>query len=88
MKWNGIGDNGSQATIRVNGRDVMGLLGKITKIISEDLQVNMKNIAFNTDKEGYFEGRIVLQIADLESLELLVEKIKSVEGVADVVRID
>jgi GTP pyrophosphokinase len=66
----------------------MGLLGKITKIISEDLQVNMKNIAFNTDKEGYFEGRIVLQIADLESLELLVEKIKSVEGVADVVRID
>jgi (p)ppGpp synthase/HD superfamily hydrolase len=48
----------------------------------------MKNIAFNTDKEGYFEGRIVLQIADLESLELLVEKIKSVEGVADVVRID
>ena len=88
VKWNGIGDNGSQATIRVNGRDVMGLLGKITKIISEDLQVNMKNIAFNTDKEGYFEGRIVLQIADLESLELLVEKIKSVEGVADVVRID
>ncbi|MCR5039898.1 MAG: TGS domain-containing protein [Bacteroidales bacterium] len=88
VKWNGIGDNGSQATIRVNGRDVIGLLGKITKIISEDLQVNMKNIAFNTDKEGYFEGRIVLQIADLESLELLVEKIKSVEGVADVVRID
>ena len=88
VKWNGIEDNGSQATVRIYGRDVMGLLGKITKVISEDLQVNMKNIAFNSDKEGFFEGRIVLQIADLESLELLMEKIKSIEGIVEVVRID
>ena len=88
VKWNGIEDNGSQATIRIIGRDVMGLLGKITKVISEDLQVNMKNIAFNSDKEGFFEGKIVLQIADLESLELLMEKIKTIEGIVEVVRID
>ena len=88
VKWNGIENDGSQATIRIYGRDVMGLLGKITKVISEDLQVNMRNIAFNSDKEGFFEGRIVLQIADLESLELLMEKIKSIEGIVEVVRID
>jgi len=88
VKWNGIEDNGSQATIRIYGRDVMGLLGKITKVISEDLQVNMRNIALNSDKEGYFEGKIVLQIADLESLELLMEKLKAIEGIVDVVRID
>ena len=88
VKWNGMDGYGSQATIRIYGRDVMGLLGKITKVISEDLQVNMKNIAFNSDKEGFFEGKIVLQIADLESLELLMEKIKSIEGIVEVVRID
>ena len=88
VKWNGIEDNGSQATIRIYGRDVMGLLGKITKVISEDLQVNMRNIALNSDKEGYFEGKIVLQIADLESLELLMEKLKAIEGIVEVVRID
>jgi len=88
VKWNGIEDNGSQATIRIYGRDVMGLLGKITKVISEDLQVNMRNIALNSDKEGYFEGKIVLQIADLESLELLMEKLKTINGIVDVVRID
>ena len=54
VKWNGIENEGSQATIRIYGRDVLGLLGKITKIISEDLQVNMKNIVFNSDKEGLF----------------------------------
>ena len=88
VKWNGIEDNGSQATIRIYGRDVMGLLGKITKVISDDLQVNMKNIVFNSDKEGYFEGKIVLQIADLQSLELLMDKIKAIDGIVDVVRLD
>ena len=88
VKWKGIEDNGSQATIHIYGRDVVGLLGKITKVISEDLQVNMKNINFNSDKEGYFEGRIVLQITDVDALEQLMLKIQAIEGIIDVVRID
>ena len=88
VKWTGIEDNGSQATIHIYGRDVVGLLGKITKVISEDLQVNMKNINFNSDKEGYFEGRIVLQITDVDALEQLMLKIQAIEGIIDVVRID
>ena len=88
VKWNGIDADGSQATIRIYGRDVMGLLGKITKVISEDLEVNMKNIVFNSDKEGFFEGRIVLQITDVEALEQLINKIKAIDGIIDVNRID
>ena len=88
VKWTGIEEHGSQATIRIYGRDVMGLLGKITKVVSEDLQVNMKNINFNSDKEGYFEGKIVLQINDLEALEQLMSKIRAIDGIVDVVRID
>lgn len=87
VKWNGI-ETGSQATIRIYGRDVIGLLGKITKVISEDLEVNMKNIIFNSDKEGFFEGKIVLQISDVEALEQLVDRIKTIEGIMEVVRID
>ena len=87
VKWNGI-ETGSQATIRIYGRDVIGLLGKITKVISEDLEVNMKNIVFNSDKEGYFEGKIVLQISDVEALEQLIVKIKAIDGIMEVVRID
>ena len=88
VEWCGMESGGSQATVSIYGRDVMGLLGKITKVISEDLQVNMKNIAFNTDKEGFFEGKIVLQIADNESLEQLMNKIKSIDGIINVVRIN
>lgn len=88
VKWTGIDENGSQATIRVFGRDVMGLLGKITKVVSEDLEVNMKNIVLNSDKEGFFEGKIVLQISDLDALEQLIGRLKAVEGIMEVNRID
>ena len=88
VKWNGVEADGSQATIRIYGRDVIGLLGKITKVISEDLEVNMKNIVFNSDKEGFFEGKIVLQISDVEALEQLMAKIKAIQGIIDVRRID
>ena len=88
VKWNGIDEQCSQATIRIHGRDVLGLLGKITKVISEDLQVNMKNIVFNSDKEGFFEGKIVLQIADVEALEQLMSRIKAIDGIMEIVRID
>ena len=88
VKWNGMEGNTSQATIRIYGRDVMGLLGKITKVISEDLEVNMKNIVFNSDKEGFFDGKIVLQISDVEALEQLITKIKAIDGIMEVVRID
>ena len=88
VKWNGIENQGSQATIRIYGRDVMGLLGKITKVISDDLEVNMKNIVLNSDKEGYFEGKIVLQISDVDALEQLIVRLKAIEGIMEVNRID
>lgn len=87
VEWNGL-ESDSQATIRITGRDVLGLMGKITKVISDDLEVNMKNIVFNTDKEGFFEGKIVLQIADVGALELLMNRIRAIDGIKDVVRID
>lgn len=88
VKWNGVESGISQATIRIYGHDVMGLLGKITKVISEDLEVNMKNIALNSDKEGYFDGKIVVQIPDVESLEQLMNRLESIDGILEVTRID
>ena len=88
VKWNGIENGVSQATIRIYGNNQHGLLGKITKVVSEDMQVDMKNVSFNADKEGFFEGRVVLQIADIESLELLMDRIRAIDGILEVVRID
>ena len=88
VKWNGKESGISQATIHIYGHDVMGLLGKITKVISEDLEVNMKNIVLNSDKEGFFDGKIVVQIPDAESLEQLMNRLENIEGILEVTRID
>jgi len=88
VKWNGIESGISQATIRIIGNNVQGLLGRITKVISEDMQVDMKNLSFNSNKEGYAEGKVVVQISDITALEKLINKIKEINGVLEVVRID
>ena len=88
VRWNGIENGVSQATIRIYGNNLHGLLGKITKVVSEDMQVDMKNVSFNADKEGFFDGKMVLQISDIESLELLMDRIRAIEGILEVVRID
>ena len=88
VRWNGIENGVSQATIGINGNNKQGLLGKITKVISEDMQVDMINALFNTNKKGSFEGRITIQIPDIESLEQLMERIRAIEGITEVVRVD
>ena len=88
VKWNGIESGVSQATIRIFGNNVQGLLGKITKVISEDMLVDMKNVTFNSDRRGFFEGKVVLEIADVSSLEQLMERIRAIDGILEVIRID
>ena len=43
---------------------------------------------FKDHKEGFFEGRIVLQISDVDALEQLIGRLKAIEGIMEVVRID
>lgn len=73
-------------SIRVNGRDILGLVGEITKVISNDLKVNMRSISFDTG-DGKFDGNILLQIKDTEHLEQLMHKLLKVNGVEKVSRV-
>jgi len=75
------------ASIRITGKDTLGLVNEITRLISSDLKVNMRSISFNT-KDGAFEGRISLQIRDTDHLEQLVHKLGKVNGVEKVSRAD
>ncbi len=73
-----------KSSILVHGYDKQGLLGKITKIISDDLKVSIGNISFTTNKNGLFDGKISLQTADNELLETIVNQIKKIDDILDV----
>jgi GTP pyrophosphokinase len=73
--------------LRILGMDRMGLLNDITKVISNDLKVNMRDLKLNT-KGTNFEGIIKVQIRDLENLGFLRQKLLKIKGVTKVVRFD
>lgn len=73
-----------RTSILVHGYDKQGLLGKITKIISDDLKVSIGNVSFTTGRNGLFDGKIALQTTDMEILKTIVNKIKTIKDILDV----
>jgi GTP pyrophosphokinase len=75
------------AAIQINGIDNLGLVNRLTEIISKQHNVNMKSISFETE-DGIFEGKIKVMVYDTEHLEQLMSKFEQVEGVQRVIRWD
>jgi guanosine-3',5'-bis(diphosphate) 3'-pyrophosphohydrolase len=75
------------AGIKLTGIDDVGLVNNITKIISEELNVNMRSISFDSN-DGVFEGNIMVFVHDTAHLDNLFDKLKKVSGVLNVTRID
>jgi GTP diphosphokinase / guanosine-3',5'-bis(diphosphate) 3'-diphosphatase len=75
------------AAIRLIGIDDVGIVNKITEVISKEHNVNMKSISFETN-DGLFEGKIRLLVYDTEHLEQLMRKFELVDGVKRVERWD
>jgi guanosine-3',5'-bis(diphosphate) 3'-pyrophosphohydrolase len=75
------------AGIRITGIDEVGLVSNITKIISNELNVNMRSISFDTN-DGTFEGSVTVFVQDTNHLTELMKKLKKVHGVLTVARMD
>lgn len=73
------------ASITVHGIDRLGIVNKLTEIISNQHNVNMKSISFETN-DGIFEGNLKVLVYDTEHLEQLMRKFEQVEGVQRVSR--
>jgi len=73
--------------LKILGTDRMGLVSDITRVISGDLKVNMKDINFKSEGSG-FVGVIKVQVHDVEHLTFLKKKLLRINGVTKVVRYD
>ncbi|HTA84595.1 MAG TPA: bifunctional (p)ppGpp synthetase/guanosine-3',5'-bis(diphosphate) 3'-pyrophosphohydrolase [Bacteroidia bacterium] len=75
------------AGIKVIGIDKLGLVNGVTQIISNELNVNMRYISFDTN-DGTFEGNIMVFVHDTAHLTSLMKKLEKVDGVIKVTRVD
>jgi guanosine-3',5'-bis(diphosphate) 3'-pyrophosphohydrolase len=74
-------------SIKLHGLDGIGLINKMTTVISEDMKINMQSLSVES-KEGIFEGIIKVFVKDNDQVTKLINNLKSLEGVTSVSRED
>ena len=73
--------------LRIIGLDDVGVVNKITNLISGEMKINISAITIEAN-EGLFEGNIKLYVHDKEELDVLVGLLKSMSGIHSVDRFD
>lgn len=73
--------------IKIIGFDKKGLLNEVLTIVYQDFSVNCRSLNFETT-EGVFEGSIMLYVPNLSILRDLIDKLKSIDGIQRVDRIN
>jgi len=86
-KWIDSTNQEFKAILKVSGEDNRGIVNNLTKIISNNMDVFIHsiNIAGN---EGIFDGKLSISVKNRTQLNKLIEKIKKVEGVKKVQRVN
>lgn len=84
-QWSGKLGTQFAASLRVVGRDAIGIVSNITSVINKTGDSTLRNITINSH-DGSFEGQLVIGISSLTDLDELVNKIGSLKGVKQVSR--
>ncbi len=85
-KWIDSSQQEYATEIRISGIDHMGLVNDITKVISNNLHVNMKSLSFETD-DGIFSGKIKLIVKNKALLKKILDNLKKINGIDKVSRV-
>ncbi|MDR2281595.1 MAG: bifunctional (p)ppGpp synthetase/guanosine-3',5'-bis(diphosphate) 3'-pyrophosphohydrolase [Sphingobacterium sp.] len=71
--------------IRIIGIDDVGLVNKLTTVISQEFKINIRSLSISSN-EGIFEGNIMVHINNLGQLDNLINHLKLVSGITSVTR--
>ncbi|KJD35560.1 MFS transporter [Tamlana sedimentorum] len=72
--------------IIITGIDHIGLVNDITKIISENMHVNMQSISFKSN-DGLFSGKVSVIVKNNTIIKTLLQKLKKINGIDKVTRV-
>jgi len=75
------------AGINVRGIDRLGLMNEISKVISKQMNINMRSVNLSTN-DGVFDGIMMLYIHNTEQLRTLIASLQRINGIEKVTRIN
>ena len=71
------------ATIHLGGIDRRGLVNEVTRVISNQLSVDIRRLSFTTE-DGIFDGTIDLRVHDRDEVKAILDSLKEVENLKEV----
>ena len=84
-KWRDSSQEEFKAVIKLTGIDNLGLVNDVTKEISNNMNVNIRNISFDSTG-GIFMGKITVIVKNNTILKKLMENLKKITGIDKVTR--
>ncbi len=84
-KWIDSTQRDFRAELSITGIDTIGLVNAVTKEISNNLNIDMRGVHFDSD-DGVFTGRIIVVVKNKNILDNLVQNIKKINGIDKVTR--
>ncbi|MBP3228522.1 MAG: bifunctional (p)ppGpp synthetase/guanosine-3',5'-bis(diphosphate) 3'-pyrophosphohydrolase [Bacteroidaceae bacterium] len=85
-RWAGKGGGTYPITLRVVGKDDIGIVNNLTSIISREARVMLRSIRLDSH-DGLFSGILTILVENTDELGALVKKLGTVKGVKSVTRV-
>ena len=74
------------ATIRLGGIDRRGLVNEVTRVISNQMSVDIRKLTFTTE-DGIFDGIIDLRVHDRDDVSKIIDNLKGIEDLKEISQI-
>jgi GTP pyrophosphokinase len=84
-RWSGKSGTNYPVTLKVIGRDDIGIVTNITSVISKENGMSIRSINIDS-ADGVFQGNITVMLNNTDAMDSLIKKIKAVKGVKQVSR--
>ena len=85
-KWIDSSQQEFKAILNITGMDTMGLTNQLTKVISNNMLVNIQSISLSGDA-GLFKGQLIVIVQNITILKKLMDNIKKIDGIDKVTRV-
>jgi GTP pyrophosphokinase len=85
-KWIDSTQQEFKAVLNITGMDTLGLTNQITKVISNNMNVNIQSISLSGEA-GIFNGQIAVIVQNNTILKKLMENIRKIDGIDKVTRV-
>ena len=85
-KWIDSTQEEFKALLDITGMDVLGLTNQLTKVISNNMHVNIQSISLSTNA-GLFHGQVAVVVQNNTILKKMINNIKKIDGIEKVTRV-